>query len=65
MKTKTARIVGYHVFGTKTTCAVDVLYRGRVLRGSLGRRSEETALRTAAENWAKQQGFTHVVHVVN
>lgn len=62
MKTKTARIVGYHVFGTKSACSVDVLYRGRVLWSKIDHRSDETTLRTAAENWAKSQGFTHVVN---
>lgn len=65
LKKKTARIKGYHIFGTKNACAVDVLYRGRLLKGFEGLRSEESEMREKARAWAVTSGFTHISHQVN
>lgn len=55
---KTATINVYHVWGSKSTTAADVRYRGKLVRAYMGKESPQTLLDQARE-WAYTNGFTH------
>ena len=55
---KTATINVYHVWGSKSTTAADVRYRGKLLRAYMSRETPQ-ALLDQARAWAHAHGFTH------
>ena len=58
MKNKTASIIIYPMYGSKGH-AVDLMYRGAVLHGLMGEKSDIGAMIQKAHNWAMNQGFTN------
>jgi hypothetical protein len=57
-KKKTATIVIRHIWGTKSSMAADVLYRGKVLTYFMD--NDSKALIERARVWSVNQGFTHI-----
>lgn len=63
MARKTATITIYHIFGTARDHVVDVRYRGKLVRSYDGVIPQE--LGDKAWTWARDNGFTHCVLVLN
>lgn len=61
---KTATIVSYHVFGTKSTKCCDVCYRGKRVF-TIAEENYESALVKKAVERAKDNGFTHYKIIYN
>lgn len=58
-KRKTATIQVHHVFGTKSTEFVGVLYRGKRLKHWM-ENENVNVLFERAKSWAFSNGFTHI-----
>jgi len=61
---KTATIISYHVFGTKSTKAICITYRGKQLHHFMNNCYEADNIKTAVV-WCKQNGFSHFKIVYN
>ena len=61
---KTATIISYHVFGTKSTKAISITHKGKQLHHFMNNSYESDNIK-AAIAWAKSNGFTHFKIVYN
>lgn len=59
LRRKTAKINVHHVFGTKSTTAYRVEYRGKLLKSEMANDTPQSMLEKA-RTWAYSNGFSHV-----
>ena len=58
MATKTATLSAYHVYGSSNAYAVDVKYKGKILKSFSGETVQR--METDAKTWALKNGFTKI-----